>query len=355
MNTTRDDSERRNLRQQAAQWVCDLPGAPPEKQLEFVQWLKRSPRHINEYLLTQTLWQDIRDAAATDSTDLDALTAEVLANGGNINVVPLHVDRPESVTLEPAPMTQAKERSLSRGALWGVAASFALMAVIATAWMGWRAYTGPTYATAVGEQRTLPLPDGSLLQMNTHTRVQVRFSQRYRDIRLLEGEAFFSVQHDTARPFRVESGGTLVQAVGTQFNVYRTGGQTRVAVLEGRVKILETEAEHAATAPQLLDAGEKASIAVGRPMIKKTNEDVAATVSWRQRKLVFSGERLEQVAAEFNRYNQRRIVVADPAARAKLLSGTFNADDPDSLMLFLAKLDDLSVQTIDDTFVIRER
>ncbi|MBL8271980.1 FecR family protein [Steroidobacter sp.] len=351
MNTPRDDRERQ-LRQQAAQWVCDLPGAPPEKQAEFMQWLKSSPQHVNEYLLTQTLWQDIRDAAASDSTDLDALTAEVLASGTDTNVVPLPTSRPEPVAVAPAPA----ERRLSKGALWGVAASFAVMAFVASAWMGWRAYTGPTYVTAVGEQRTLPLPDGSLLQLNTHTRVQIRFTHRYRDVRLLEGEAFFSVQRDTARPFRVQSGDTVVQAVGTQFNVYRTGEQTRVAVLEGRVKILEREVEpQPGAAPQLLDAGEKASIAAGRPMIKKSNEDVAAAVSWRQRKLVFSGERLEAVAAEFNRYNQRHIVVEDSAAQAKLLSGTFNADDPDSLMLFLGRLDDLSVQTTDSAFVIRAR
>ena len=70
---------------------------------------------------------------------------------------------------------------------------------------------------------------------------------------------------------------------------------------------------------------------------------------------VFRGEKLANVAAEFNRYNPKHIRIEGEVAREKLLSGTFNADDPGSLMLFLGKLNDLAVQTRDEEFVIEAR
>jgi transmembrane sensor len=357
MRTHNNDRELRLISQQAEQWICDLRDAGQDKEAEFTRWLKRSPRHVAEFLLATVRWREVCEASQTDSTDLDALTAEALASETRANVVRLNassVTELEEPSLESAGAIGVHRR-LRPGARWAVAAS-CLLAILATAWVGWRVHTGPTYATAIGEQRTLQLADGSLLQLNTHSRVQVHFTAKFRDVRLLEGEAFFSVQHDPSRPFRVESGGALVQAVGTQFNVYRgSGGQTQVAVLEGRVRIVERAAERDQAALPLLHAGEQISIAPGRPVIKQKGDDVTDAVAWRQRKLVFNGKRLEDVATEFNRYNQRRIVVTDDAARNKLLSGTFNADDPDSLMLFLSRLNDLTVQRADDGFVIGDR
>jgi transmembrane sensor len=351
------DRELRLISQQAEQWICDLRDAGQDKEAEFTQWLKRSPRHVAEFLLASARWRDLCDVSRTDSTDLDALTAEALASESRANVVRLNASTAtelEESMLESAAAARVHRR-LRPAARWAVAAS-CVLAILATAWVGWRVHTGPTYATAIGEQRTLRLADGSLLQLNTNSRVQVHFSSTSRDVRLLEGEAFFSVQHDPNRPFRVDSGDTLVQAVGTQFNVYRaSSGQTQVAVIEGRVRIVERAAERDQAALPLLHAGEQISIAPGRPVIKQKVDDVANAVAWRQRKLVFNGKRLEDVAAEFNRYNQRRIVVTDDAARNKLLSGTFNADDPDSLMLFLGRLNDLTVQRSDDEFVIGNR
>lgn len=65
------------------------------------------------------------------------------------------------------------------------------------------------------------LNDGSIVYLNTRSRVEEQFSRQARNVRLLEGEAMFSVEHDRARPFRMISDDTVIQAIGTQFNVYR--------------------------------------------------------------------------------------------------------------------------------------
>ncbi|MEJ1960797.1 MAG: FecR domain-containing protein [Gammaproteobacteria bacterium] len=123
--------------------------------------------------------------------------------------------------------------------VWSVAAVFlaALAVLIALNqslgfFSGWK-----QYSTAVGEQRVIELQDGSTVRLNTQSRIAVRLSEHTRDIRLISGEAIFKVHHDTARPFRVHTLGAFIQAVGTEFNVYRRADRTKVAVLEGRVQI----------------------------------------------------------------------------------------------------------------------
>jgi transmembrane sensor len=362
MNIKQDERARRIIGEQATQWILDLRHASRDEQLKFTQWLKRSPEHVAEFLRAAELWNELHQVGRGDTTDLQALAAEALASQQDANVVPVDFSSTSPMSLERNVVVPPAKEAGTKGftklpaaTSWRIAATL-VVAIVATAWIGWRINTGPTYTTALGEQRTLRLADGSLMQLNTRSRVQVRFSDHSRDIRLLQGEAFFDVQHDASRPFRVQAGDTVVEAVGTQFNVYRAGEQTKVAVIEGRVRILEQEVTpDVPPQPQLIRAGEALSIAEGRPLLKLQAEEIAAAIAWRERKLVFSGKRLEDVAAEFNRYNNRRIVIADEAARDKLLSGTFNADDPDSLILFLGTLTDISVHSSSEEFVVARR
>src|SRR6185369_14152926 len=96
------------------------------------------------------------------------------------------------------------------------------------------------YATAVGEQRNVPLADGSILAINTASQVQVvSLGRDSRELRLVRGEAHFMVAHDPTRPFRVSAAGHVVQAIGTAFDVQLLdGGGLEVIVSEGHVKLL---------------------------------------------------------------------------------------------------------------------
>jgi transmembrane sensor len=105
----------------------------------------------------------------------------------------------------------------------------------------------------------------------------------------------------------------------------------------------------------LIGAGEQASVAAHGTLIKRTETDIAAAVAWRERRLVFSADRLEDIAAEFSRYSPREIRLEDQQARDKRITGTFDADDPESLVLFLEELQELSVEHAGDDFVIRGR
>lgn len=94
----------------------------------------------------------------------------------------------------------------------------------------------PTYAveTALGEQRTISMEDGTVIDLNGGTRLTL--DRRNSRIASLEaGEARFTVSHNAQAPFAVKAGDALIQDVGTVFNIRLGDAQTDVAVEEGSV------------------------------------------------------------------------------------------------------------------------
>jgi transmembrane sensor len=225
-----------------------------------------------------------------------------------------------------------------------------------------------TYVTAVGEQRTVQLGDGSLVQLNARSKLTVRLSDARREVRLLEGEAFFKVSRDTSRPFTVETDRAVVRVLGTQFNVDRHLRDTRVAVLEGTVWVTPTQvvqpvkrspdSQRPAEEKELsatLSAGEQVRIA-STGIVARSKANTADAFAWRERHLVFSDSTLEEIATEFNRYNRRQqLVIDDEALRDERFGGTFEADEPAALIEFLRRTPGLLVIDEGDRLVIRRR
>lgn len=217
----------------------------------------------------------------------------------------------------------------------------------ASSWWWWNE-EGNTYVTKVGEQRSTKLADGSFIFLNTDSKAEVSFSDKVRAVRLVRGEALFVVEHDSTRPFTVIAGDAIVRAVGTQFNVRRRADGADVAVVEGSVQVTALDE------PQKLAAGEEAEVEKGR-IAPMANHTVAEAVAWRQRRLVFHDTRLVDVADEFNRYNRTKIRIEGDAARDMELSGIFDADRPQALMLYAAKNSQLIVEPEGSDWVIRGR
>jgi transmembrane sensor len=220
--------------------------------------------------------------------------------------------------------------------------------------------TGQSFATGVGEQRTIALADGSIVQLNTNSRLRVNLSEKQRDIRLLNGEAIFKVHRDSARPFRVLTGDAVIQAIGTEFNVHSGTGRTNVSVLEGAVRISTSNDQalpvgSSAQRETQLAAGEEASIVTGR-IIKNKAPDVSETVAWRQRRLIFRADTLGDIASEFNRYNRApQVRLNNPALAQRRYTGTFDADDPGALALLLSQEADLAIDSTENEIVVHYR
>ncbi len=209
--------------------------------------------------------------------------------------------------------------------VWASAAAVLLTfgMLIASPWPDrWRA----DYATATGESRTIALADGSQVQLNTDTAVQVELAGRERRVRLLRGEAWFEVSHDPSRPFRIRSGEGWVKVVGTRFSVARQGGQTRVRVAQGRVQVSADN-----TRSVLLDPGRGVEYS-GMQLGAEHGFDVAAEFAWRQRQLVFRQQPLAEVVEALNRYWPGQTLVLGDTLRQRKVSGVFEIDKPDAVL-----------------------
>lgn len=348
---TSRSAARELIAQEAVQWICDLQASPASKQPELLAWLRRSPLHVEEFLVASAVWNELDAAPASDRAAIDTLIEEARASS-DANVVTLH-------PADTAPSaTSARKASSRRRRFAGLAAA---SAAILVGWFTWLNLDLPrTYSTHLGEQRAIRLQDGSVLHLNTRSKVRVRYTEQARAVNLLEGQAIFTVEKDPTRPFRVSAGDTVIEAVGTQFDVYRRPTGTVVSVIEGVVKI--EPAAKAGSAPALpsgetetprIKAGEQARIAHDGTIAKRAEPEITTLIAWRERRLVFRGETLEDVVAEFNRYLPTPIQLETNTARDKRIAGTFNADDPESFMLFVEQYDDLEVVERGNGYVIR--
>lgn len=303
---------------QAAEWFVELNEGEADKSArqQFDAWLRQSPEHVRAYLRMLPIWEEGSRLDAQASDDPEAIIA--WARAGD-NVVPLDAGREES----PANLS-----STSNPVSWRRKLSLAIAASVAVAILGTWLYSQlNTYSTGIGEQRLIALADGSKVELNSRSRIHVRFSGDGRDVDLLEGQALFRVAHDKTRPFIVHSADTKIRAVGTQFDVYRKPSGTVVTVLEGRVAVRNS----------LLTAGEQITVSSDTPHVapEPKRTDVAAATAWTQQHLVFSKTPLTAVAEEFNRYNTRQLVIKDDGLETFNVSGTFSSTDPTSLVRFL--------------------
>jgi FecR protein len=131
----------------------------------------------------------------------------------------------------PAPLRPRWHRTL--------ALTTATVLMIVSPLLFWPGLSSDEYVTGIGQYTSIRLADGSSVTLNSQSRLRVRFSGRGRDLMLLEGAALFSVARDASRPFRVHTGATIVEAMGTDFSVWRANGITQIAVKRGQVKVFE--------------------------------------------------------------------------------------------------------------------
>lgn len=224
--------------------------------------------------------------------------------------------------------TTSRRRTLS-----ALAASVATVVVAIGIWAANRQSTD-RYATAVGKVTVVPLRDGSRITLNTDTLVRVTQSATLRQVDLDRGEVFFEVAHDKSRPFVVRVFNERIIAVGTQFSVRRELTDAQVIVTEGQVRV-ESDAK---AAPQILNAGAVAQVSDAGTLVQigavaQTEE----LLSWRRGLLVFHNATLREAAAEFNRYNTRKIRITDAAIGDLRIAGTFRSTNAEAFARLLER------------------
>jgi transmembrane sensor len=204
------------------------------------------------------------------------------------------------------------------------------------------------YSTAIGEHRMIELADGSKMTLNTNSHVLVSFGAQTRFVRLLNGEALFKIQHDSSRPFFVESDDLHITDVGTEFDVYYKPGDTRVSVIDGQVRLdcacgalndlgasRQPTTNHHPPSELLnvhLSGGDQVTITRQQGVVRlerrhKSAEDLARTLAWQDGRLFFKGESLAEVVEELNRYNTQHLVIADSVLAQFHVGGFVHSTD----------------------------
>jgi transmembrane sensor len=339
--------------QQASAWVQVLLDPTAEQCAAFVKWLKESPRNVRDFLFMLTVEQALEHLDSGRLRDIESLLPQVDGRVVSLSGAPL------GISVSPRARWSPKWMALAASV---VVAIFAAWTFLAPGSYGWK-----EFATATGEQRAFELEDGSVIHLNTSSRVALHFTGQTREARLLQGEALFRVHHEGARPFRVYTSDAVIQAVGTQFNVYNRPDGTEVAVIEGRVSVTPEQHPSMAqynvpaaalrenTATRSVGASEQARVERGGLLSVRAVSDVSDVVAWRERRLVFRQETLEHIVAEFNRYNSRQIRLDGANVTSRVFTGVFDADDPDSLAQVLGRDSGLAVSYSDHVIVVTAR
>ena len=319
------ESENISLGEQAAYWwqVFQDGDATAAEHREFADWVARSPERVEAYLEAARLHQALKNRAVKwPQTSADKLIRA--ARAAPADPVPL---------MRRAPSAVSRERRFAPRL--GLALAASLIVAVGIAWTLFE--RPPHYMTAVGEQRSLLLADGTRVTLNTASKIEVELRDDHRIVRLVRGEALFEVAHDKTRPFDVSAGNTTVRAVGTQFNVDTRAQDTTVTVVEGRVAYLTGEAP-------VLVAGDRLVVnAAGRVDLKHA-VNVPAALAWTRHQLVFERRALAAVAAEFNRYNRGQITIEGDALRAQEVTGVFQTNDPTSFVAFLQSIPHVDIR-----------
>ncbi len=226
--------------------------------------------------------------------------------------------------------------------LSGLVAAFALVAIgpQAVRVLAPQSDSPTLFATNVGEQRTLTLEDGSTIQMNTKTVVEVDYSDTQRTISMLEGEAYYDVAHDPDRPFVIHVRDKVVRAVGTAFSVRALDDEVSVIVVEGAVELGDVlqhfKAPDAPLLPQpvRIEPLEKVTVKKGSPLLLDVVQtpELDRQLAWKQGFIVFEDAPLHSIVDEVSRYTNMKINIPDPELQQLSVGGRFEIGAVDSLI-----------------------
>ncbi|HMA00512.1 MAG TPA: FecR family protein [Steroidobacteraceae bacterium] len=312
----------------------------------FIEWLRRSPEHIQAYLEISGAWAELPTSDPGGRIDVASLVERARSEADVVALSPVGAAPPEI----PSPSEPSLRRRWPRRVVPAIAA-LALLAAVAVRLLG-LGDLGSSYSTGIGEQRTIQLADGSTVELNARSRLHVRLTREQRGVTLLEGQALFRVAKDGKRPFVVRAGDAEVRAVGTEFDVYRKETATVVTVVEGRVETYD-ESGGTGTEAIVLSAGEQITV---RPhsKTKPTRTDTQVATAWVQKRLMFEETPLRDVAEEFNRYNRRPLAIDDRELQKLKISGVYSSTDPASLINFLRSQSSIQViETENQVRIIR--
>jgi transmembrane sensor len=327
----------------ASEWLArlDREDLSPPDLAAFERWKTADPRHAAAYARLAAAWQALDRVQAIRPSPGTPVDNDYLYDAGQ------HFPRTHQSAAEspqepsPQPLNVPGQRPFSARPSIFIALAASLLLTFAGVWVAHIAGNSQAYRTGIGGFQRIVLADQTAIQLNTNSEVRVALSPQLRKVELVRGEASFEVAHDTSRPFIVSAGNTAVRAVGTKFDVHRLDSSVEITVDEGKVIV---------GAPELLDvpditisptllplaAGQSVLASGSGVQLKELpKREMARKLAWQNQMLMFDSDTLAEVVAQFNRYNARQLVVADPHLATLRIGGYFRATNLDAFISVL--------------------
>lgn len=286
----------KEIQAEAAAWLARRNNGEhsAEDQRAFLVWLNASAAHREAFAKAEALWEQMRG--------LDSIADQQLAEARAF----LARNRPQPARRRFAVAALA---FITAGVVWQ------------TDFLSY--LNDQTYQTAVGESQSIDLADGSRLELNINSAAKVHYSRAGREVRLLYGQAVFSVAHGDQRPFDVYAGKGKIRDIGTQFDVRYNDDWVSVAVLDGEVEVFGK----LDSSPKPLHRGQQVSYTPTGEITAMQTIDINTFSAWREGKLVFQGLPLKSVLEELGRYHRASITVTAPKILDTKVSGVFPTDN----------------------------
>ena len=341
------------ISQAAARWLARRDrGLSAAETSELETWLAADPRHATELARMEGAWRDYDWARS--APELVAMTAE--ANRASEEAAP-HPSRAWRPVLAAAAATLV----LMSGLAWWNVSSLEKREQTPAA---------PTYRLIASAAHRSVLEDGSVVDVRAGGEVRAEFTSIERRVRLVRGEAHFTVTPDAAKPFVVQVGATVVRAVGTAFNVRLETDRVEVLVTEGKVQVADITAPETTRAQNvpLVSAGERAIVERHpTPGSSTAPATIAVTpaapvelekaLAWHSARLVFDRTPLDEAVAAFNRHSETgervRLVLGDASLRTRRLGGTIRAANVEGFVRLLEQSVEVQAERRGDQIVLR--
>lgn len=305
------------VRNRAADWIVkrhDRGDWTDSDQVQLDSWLAETPAHKIAYLRVEAAWK--------------------------------RADRLGALRQPPA----ARNRIIPALKFVAVAAAGVVVCGVYLS-MTWNTAPEKTYVTGVGGHEMLTLRDGSKIELNTSTTLRIAGNDTKRIVSLDKGEAYFQIVHDDAHPFVVLAGEHRITDLGTKFLVRRGGDNLRVALLEGQAQF-DTEDGHGKQQATLNPGDVVVATATSLSITQAPSQTLTDELGWRRGLLVFRHATLAEAAAEFNRYNLKKIVVADSHIEKLNINGALRANDPRAFARSMKTFFDIRVEERPDEIVL---
>ncbi|GAA6173712.1 hypothetical protein NBRC116592_33820 [Colwellia sp. KU-HH00111] len=373
------------INQEAAQWLVLLEDTPKLSNKQI--------KELNAWVATSDIHRECLKSMASSWQEMDLLSAVMLPQEmQQSSWVSVILSKLLTPVTAPVHFITALIRQSKLTYLPAAATSLLLCVLIAGGVFISQPLNespGVLFSTDMGEHLSQTMSDGSILWLNSNTKIQVNYSNSFRRIKLLKGEAHFEVAKDAARPFEVYADDRLVRAIGTAFSVHKLKNSIEVLVTEGTVELaiidnsllvipddygaikisdssvitqqLENKVDAKVHSTNVrkklgkLTAGQRTVIPVEdeelSDVIEVDTSEVTRFLSWKEGKLVFAGESLEEVVQEVTRHTQIKIDVIDPQLKSMRIGGQFQVGETDTLFYVLESGFGISVKKLNDHHV----